>query len=91
MGDSQDSDRYWRVTPPARQSLERMLGESDAELALSWAIVRNAPLESKHGGPLCQGTRQIALAGGSRDAILDVLQVPALAHLCSHFFLQWMI
>lgn len=52
-----------------------MLGESDAELALSWSIVRNAPLESKHGGPLCQGTRQIALSGSTRDAILDVLQV----------------
>ena len=52
-----------------------MLGESDAELALSWSIVRNAPLESKHGGPLCQGTRQIALSGSTRDAILNVLQV----------------
>lgn len=71
----QDSDRFWRVTPPARRSLERMLDESEAELALSWAIVRNAPLESKHGGPLCQGTRQVTLSGSSRNAVLDVLQV----------------
>ncbi len=70
-----DSDRFWRVTPPARRSLERMLGESEAELALGWAIVRSAPLESKHGGPLCQGTRQVTLSGGTREALLEVLQV----------------
>ena len=75
-----DSDRFWRVTPPARRSLERMLGESDAELALGWAIVRSAPLEGKHGGPLCQGTRQVTLSGGTREALLDVLQVRS--HLC---------
>ncbi|CAL8464921.1 g4456 [Coccomyxa elongata] len=71
---AEDSDRFWRVTPPARRSLERMLGESEAELALGWAIVRSAPLESKHGGPLCQGTRQVALSGGTREALLEVLQ-----------------
>lgn len=71
----QDSERYWRVTPPARRALERMLNGSDAALGLSWSVLRDAPLESRHGGPLCQGTREVTLSGGSRRAVLDVLQV----------------
>jgi hypothetical protein len=56
-----------------------MLNESDAALGLAWTLTRSAPLEGKHGGPICQGTREVTLSGASRKAILDVLQV----HACS--------
>ena len=32
----QDSDRFWRVTPPARAALIAVLSEPGTELALTW-------------------------------------------------------
>ena len=74
-GPPQDSDRFWRVTPPARQSIARMLNSSAATLALSWEILRSAPLATKNGGPLCQGVQEVPLSAASSQDILDVLQV----------------
>ena len=71
----QDSDRFWRVTPPARRSIQRMLNSSAATLALSWEVLRNAPLATKNGGPLCQGVQEVPLSAASSQDILDVLQV----------------
>lgn len=34
----QDSDRFWRVTPPARAALIAVLSEPGAELALAWQV-----------------------------------------------------
>ena len=74
-GAVQDSDRFWRVTPPARRSIQRMLNSSAATLALSWEVLRNAPLATKNGGPLCQGVQEIPLSAASSQDILNVLQV----------------
>jgi hypothetical protein len=71
----QDSDRFWRVTPPARQSIQHMLNSSAAMLALSWEVLRNAPLATKNGGPLCQGVQEVPLSATSSQSILHVLQV----------------
>ena len=71
----QDSDRFWRVTPPARRSIQRMLNSSAATLALSWEVLRNAPLATKNGGPLCQGVQEVPLSAASSQDILDILQV----------------
>ena len=71
----QDSDRFWRVTPPARRSIQRMLNSSAATLALSWEVLRNAPLATKNGGPLCQGVQEVPLSAASSQDILEVLQV----------------
>ena len=82
---AQDSDRYWRLPPPARAALEALLAQPDQApaLALSWAVERDAPLEGKHGGPLCRGTREVPLSGRSRDAVLAVLQVRHTPCTCS--------
>jgi hypothetical protein len=71
----QDSDRFWRVTPPARRSIQHMLNSSAATLALSWEVLRNAPLATKNGGPLCQGVQEVPLSAASSQSILHVLQV----------------
>ena len=71
----QDSDRFWRVTPPARRSIQHMLNSSAATLALSWEVLRNAPLATKNGGPLCQGFQEVPLSATSSQSILHVLQV----------------
>ena len=71
----QDSDRFWRVTPPARRSIQQMLNSSVATLALSWEVLRNAPLATKNGGPLCQGVQEVPLSATSSQSILHVLQV----------------
>ena len=76
---AQDSDRFWRVTPPARRSIQRMLNSSAATLALSWEVLRNAPLATKNGGPLCQGVQEIPLSAASSQDILVVLQVTCLS------------
>ena len=63
------------MTPPARQSIGRMLNSSAATLALSWEILRSAPLATKNGGPLCQGVQEVPLSAASSQDILHVLQV----------------
>ena len=42
---------------------------------LSWGVLRDAPLEGAHGGPLCMGSRRVPLSGASRAALLALLQV----------------
>ena len=83
IANAQDSDRFWRVTPPARRSIQRMLNSSAATLALSWEVLRNAPLATKNGGPLCQGVQEIPLSAASSQDILDVLQVRLLSPILS--------
>ena len=92
----QDSDRFWRVTPPARRSIQRMLNSSAATLALSWEVLRNAPLATKNGGPLCQGVQEIPLSAASSEDILDVLQVTCYFSAGSapqsiHLYLSWLV
>ena len=52
-----------------------MLNSSAATLALSWEILRSAPLATKNGGPLCQGVQEVPLSAASSQDILHVLQV----------------
>lgn len=78
LGAAQDSDRFWRVTPPARRSIQRMLNSSAATLALSWEILRSAPLATK------KGIQEVPLSAATSQGILHVLQVtPYPATCCS--------
>ena len=79
---------YWRVPPPACRALEALLAAEEHDQAtsaalpeqapaldLSWGVLRDAPLEGKHGGPLCAGSRRVPLSGASRAALLALLRV----------------
>lgn len=71
----QDADRLWAVSPPAEAALRRLLALPGAELRIGWRVQRTAPPTSPHGGPNCDGSVAIPLAGASRMQLLDVLDV----------------
>lgn len=78
----QDSDRLWRLTPPAQKALAALLDDSSAAMSFSWSVIRNAPPMSPHGSPLCQATQTFQLAPLSREHLVDILEVWAqLKHL----------
>lgn len=59
-----------------RAALAAALREGeDMSLRLEWSIMRDAPLESSHGGPMCEGVQEARLAGATRSQLLQVLQV----------------
>ncbi len=71
----QDSDRLWRISPPAKEALKAVLTEPDAALVLQWVIIRTAPLASANGrgsGPACAGEVRLQLAGRTRERLLQV-------------------
>lgn len=74
----QDSDRLWRLTPPAQKALEALLDDSSAAMSFSWSVLRNAPPLSPHGSPMCQATQTFQLAPRTRTELVDILEV----HCC---------
>lgn len=74
----QDSDRLWRLTPPAQKALGALLDDSSAAMSFEWSILRNAPPLSPHGSPMCQATHTFPLAPLTREHLVDILQVWAL-------------
>jgi len=77
----QDADRLWEVSPPAEAALRRLLESPGAELRIGWRVSRTAPPPSPHGGPVCDGSVAVPLAGLSRAHLLQVLDVRAPAPL----------
>lgn len=75
----QDADQLWAVTPPAEAALWQLLSSHAAELRIGWRVERTAPPASAHGGPACDGSVAVRLAGASRSQLLDVLGVRLLA------------
>eukprot|EP00884_Botryococcus_braunii_P000422 jgi/Botrbrau1/10380/Bobra.146_2s0018.1 len=73
---AQDSDRLWGVSEAGRAALGVALNSTmgDMYLRLEWAVVRDAPLESTHGGPVCRGVHETRLAGATRSQLVEVLQ-----------------
>lgn len=71
---SEDSDRLWRLTPPAQKALAALLDDSSAAMSFSWSILRNAPPLSPHGSPMCQATQTLPLAPLTREHLVDILQ-----------------
>ena len=74
----QDSDRLWRLTPPAQKALGALLDDSSAAMSFSWSVLRNAPPLSPHGSPMCQATQTFQLAPRTRTELVDILEV----HCC---------
>lgn len=72
---TQDSDRLWRLTPPAQKALGGLLDDSSAAMSFSWSILRNAPPLSPHGSPMCQATQTFPLAPLTREHLVDILEV----------------
>lgn len=72
---TQDSDRFWHVPPPAAEALQGVLENDEVVVAFAWSILRSNPAVSSHGGPLCHGTTNVTLSQQSRTELLDILQV----------------
>ena len=79
----QDSDRLWRLTPPAQRGLSALLDDSSAAMSFSWSVLRNAPPLSPHGSPMCQATQTFPLAPQSRSHLVDILEVCVINILCT--------
>ena len=71
----QDSDRLWRLTPPAQKALAALLDDSSAAMSFSWSVLRNAPPLSPHGSPMCEATQTFQLAPKTRTELVDILEV----------------
>ncbi len=70
---AQDSDTSWRLSPPARAALQELLQQPGAALALSWSLLRNAPLATSRGGPQCSASLSVPLSGRTRAELGEVL------------------
>jgi hypothetical protein len=70
---AQDSDTSWRLSPPARAALQELLRQPGAALALSWSLLRSAPLATSRGGPQCSASLSVPLSGRTRAELAEVL------------------
>jgi len=69
------SNTIWQVTPPlAEENIEAMLDEKvDIAMTFGWAISRDMPAASEHGGPLCSGTRGFQLSWKTREDLSNLI------------------